>query len=377
MTISDEITKLNTNLTDSYTAVSNKGGTLPNSENFDNLPTAINSITELKGETRTEELTSYQGNTFTPTSGKNGITSITVTPKNRAITLTPSTSQQEKGLASSYLDGYSGYGKITVNPVTSSIDPNIVASNIKKDVVILGITGTYEGSGGVGLPREVTPSGYYQMPSKNFSFVLPSNATDLGGYVLNSAFRSCYYVTSVDMSSLTSITGSYSMQNAFSSCNNLTSVDLSNLTTISGISALSYAFYYCSNLTSVDLGSLTTGYGLDYTFQYCTKLTSVDMSSFNTEKVVSMSFLFDRCSELNSVKLGNFKTKNVEFMINIFNRCEKLKYIDISNFSNEACSSSFANFSSYLPENGDIKVKKSFYENIKKYIPEKWNVIFS
>lgn len=30
--------------------------------------------------------------------------------------------------------------------VTSSIDSNIQAGNIKKDVTILGITGTYEGS---------------------------------------------------------------------------------------------------------------------------------------------------------------------------------------------------------------------------------------
>ena len=34
---------------------------------------------------------------------------------------------------------------MTVNAVTSSIDSNITAGNIKKDVVILGVTGTYEG----------------------------------------------------------------------------------------------------------------------------------------------------------------------------------------------------------------------------------------
>lgn len=32
--------------------------------------------------------------------------------------------------------------------VDASIDSNIVAGNIKKDVTILGVTGTYEGSGG-------------------------------------------------------------------------------------------------------------------------------------------------------------------------------------------------------------------------------------
>ena len=44
MTISDELTKLNTNLANSYTAISDKGGTIPASQNFDNLATAIDSI---------------------------------------------------------------------------------------------------------------------------------------------------------------------------------------------------------------------------------------------------------------------------------------------------------------------------------------------
>ena len=44
MTIASEITKLNTNLTNAYSAVSNKGGTLPQAQNFDNLSTAISSI---------------------------------------------------------------------------------------------------------------------------------------------------------------------------------------------------------------------------------------------------------------------------------------------------------------------------------------------
>ena len=44
MTIASEITKLNTNLTNAYTAVNAKGGTLPQAQNFDNLATAISSI---------------------------------------------------------------------------------------------------------------------------------------------------------------------------------------------------------------------------------------------------------------------------------------------------------------------------------------------
>lgn len=41
-------------------------------------------------------------------------------------------------------NGYNGITKITLNPVTSSIDENIIASNIKQGVSILGVTGTLE-----------------------------------------------------------------------------------------------------------------------------------------------------------------------------------------------------------------------------------------
>ena len=98
-------------------------------------------VVELAGETRTVSITSTSGNTFTPSSGKNGITSIKVTPTNQDRTVIPSTTSQSLTVAS----GYSGNGTITVNAVTSGIDSNITAGNIKKDVTILGVTGTFEG----------------------------------------------------------------------------------------------------------------------------------------------------------------------------------------------------------------------------------------
>ena len=39
---------------------------------------------------------------------------------------------------------YTGLSKVTVSAVTSDIDENIVAGNIKEGVEILGVTGTYE-----------------------------------------------------------------------------------------------------------------------------------------------------------------------------------------------------------------------------------------
>ena len=61
-------------------------------------------------------------------------------PNNGVLNYAPSTAQQ------TIPAGYTSGG--TISAVTSAIDNNIQANNIKKDVEILGVTGTYEGSGG-------------------------------------------------------------------------------------------------------------------------------------------------------------------------------------------------------------------------------------
>lgn len=60
---------------------------------------------------------------------------VPITPTTSAQTITPTT-------------GYDGIGTANVAAVTSSIDANIAAENIKDGVTILGVTGNYQGSGG-------------------------------------------------------------------------------------------------------------------------------------------------------------------------------------------------------------------------------------
>lgn len=96
-------------------------------------------LTELKGQTKT--ITA--NGTYTPDSGYNGFTSVTVninTVNNTNLTVTPKTTSQSFTPASPY----TGYGNVTVNAVTSAIDSNITAANIKSGVKILGVTGTLQ-----------------------------------------------------------------------------------------------------------------------------------------------------------------------------------------------------------------------------------------
>ena len=347
MTIASEITKLNTNLTASYTACSNKGATLPASQNFDNLASTISAIPAAT-EPTLASLTitpSTTAQTLTPPSGTDGYntviaSAVTASIDNNIIagniksgvnilgvsgnvielagetkTVTPSTTAQTITPSS----GKNGLTTVTVSGVTSSIDANITAGNIKKDVSILGVTGSYEGSGSstlttktitangtyaassdnadgyssvtvnvsggsfTGINREVV-NGVYRAPITSFTFSLPSNATDVGERAMYYAFNGCTGLTSVDLSSLTTVNGGSVMTSAFNGCTGLTSVDLSSLTTISGNSVMSSAFSGCTGLTSVLFTNLETigtntssaNYGhFSNCFNNCNNLTSI------------------------------------------------------------------------------------------------------
>lgn len=65
-------------------------------------------------------------------------------PVIESLSVTPTTSSQTITAPS----GTDGYSPVSVAAVTSSIDSNIIAENIKKDITILNVVGTYEGSGG-------------------------------------------------------------------------------------------------------------------------------------------------------------------------------------------------------------------------------------
>ena len=87
---------------------------------------------------------STSAQTVSPDTGYNGLSSVTVnaiSPTKAAQTYTPGTANQTIAA-----------GRWLTGTQTIKGDANLIAGNIKKDVSIFGITGTYEGSGASGVP---------------------------------------------------------------------------------------------------------------------------------------------------------------------------------------------------------------------------------
>jgi len=152
----------------------------------------------------------------------------------------------------------------------------------------------------MGINREVSAQGVYQTPTTSFTFSLPSNATNLGNYALYYAFYGCTGLTSVDLSSLTTVSGDFPLYYAFYGCTGLTSVDLSSLTTVSGSSALNNAFHGCKGLTSVNFSSLITllstgsfNPALGGTFRNCISLQTLSFPALTSTSFGSYTNQFN------------------------------------------------------------------------------------
>ena len=130
MSISSEITRIKNAKNAIATAISDKGVTVPSETKIEDMPSLISQIsTPLTGNAVVSDVLS--GKTFY----SNDATKKTGTMTNRgAVTLTPSKTNQT--ITAGYHNG-SGY-------VVG--DSDLVAGNIKKNVNIFGVTGTYEGT---------------------------------------------------------------------------------------------------------------------------------------------------------------------------------------------------------------------------------------
>ena len=145
-----------------------------------------------------------------------------------------------------------GLSSVTLNPVTSSIDSNITASNIKKDISILGVTGTLNSSADWILEAK--------------SVANASINTDTEG-LCNTSYGMQYLFENSKLSTInftnTTVSGPHAFDHAFVGCSNATSINFPNITSITGSYAFNRAFQNLNcDITFPELRSVSGNYGL-------------------------------------------------------------------------------------------------------------------
>ncbi len=235
------------------------------------------------------------------------------------------------------------YGEVIVNEVTSDIDEDIKAENIKAGVNILGVDGSYEGvdtSDATATSEDILKDKTAYVNNEKITGTIEEYDGSYSGnvamlpkitngyYLFYNGYRTDY--VNELLSLCDGITNAYNM---FRNCSNLTELDVSNLDT-SNVTNMGYIFDGCSNLTELDVSKFNTSNvtNMSYMFNSCSKLTQLDVSNFNTANVTNMSYMFYRCSKLTQLDTSKFDTSKVTDMSSMFCDCSNLTELNLSNF---------------------------------------------
>ena len=286
MSIATAITAAQGKVANCYTAISNKGGTLPATQNLANMPTAIASIPTA---TLTTKSITANGTYNASSDNADGYSSVTVNvPDKTKFGLT----------IDNYLGTIDGNGRLGTPTSINGITFTGVV-----DFIGDGLRGAYAYrnnlAGAISFP-DLTGVSYYNSwypltdafrNTKITSFSCP-NLVTITRHCMN-ACSNCAYLSQINLQSLETIDGSTITKEMFSGCGTDSSVseltvDLSSLETVNGFSNLSGFFKGCTKLVTLSLTKLTTLTGSWVTDDFladCSNLTSVYLNGFTTTTI--------------------------------------------------------------------------------------------
>ena len=209
------------------------------------------------------------------------------------------------GVTGTFEGGITPSGKIEItnteevnvtNYATAQVvDSNLSAENIKKDISILGVTGTFEGGSGEDRFKKFLDT----TKSANYLF---------------------FYYTGASVDDLISYNDTRNvidMMNMFSGCSNLQSIptlDTSNVTN------MYYMFYNCNNLQTIPQLDTSKVTDMGYMFSNCRRLQTIDLTHMKIRSTSNSSSMCASCYSLTKLIIRNMDTIPV-LNSNAFNNC--------------------------------------------------------
>lgn len=268
--------------------------------------------------------------------GVNGTMEEYVEPTLQSKSATPKTTAQTITADSSY----DGLSSVSISAVTSSIDSNIKAENIKSGVSILGVTGTLEEGGSSSGEDDL----FNSLANRTITEVSNSNLTLVGDY----AFYNCKKLVSVNLPNATTINTA-----AFRGCTSLSEINIPNVVSIG-----TNVFMNCSSITEMSLSGVSTiNTSLFYS---CTSLESVNFPDATSVK----NDAFRGCTKLKTVEIPSVTSINAQAFLN----CSALEKIILN--SETVCTLANVNAfngSSIANGTGYVYVRDTLLEEYKNY----------
>lgn len=254
---------------------------------------------------------------------KDGVTILGVqgtldpTPNLQNKTVTPSTSQQTIQAD----NNYDGLDTVTVEAVTASIDANIQAGNIKAGVQILGVVGEYSGGGSNYQQKTVTPSASQQVVSADSGYDALSQVT------INGSSNLVAGNIKKDVS-IFGVTGTY--EGAGITLN----PHPTNLQ-YACTDGASYANVLPADgswTTAVDLTGIASTNNMRYMFNNNTVVEDLDLTGWTVPDIaVACTNMFNGCTNLKYVR-GSLSFAKSTNLNNMFASCSSLITCGIVNF---------------------------------------------
>lgn len=230
-----------------------------------------------------------------------------------------------------------------IKNILTEKNTKISPENIKKDVTVLGITGTYEGQQPTLQNKSVTitengtttitpDSGYDGLDevevTANVSGGIEGSYAklDYSGMTSASLSYAIRELSDIDFSSQTSCSNAFAMPNL---------EKIGEIKNTSKVTNMNSMFTGCTKLAKLDSSNFGSSFdtsnvvnGMNYMFQYGTGFVELDLSNFNTKKVTYMMYMFGGCTNLTTIIFGsNFtleKCTNASSLQQIFGNCPKL-----------------------------------------------------